>query len=121
MALSGADSCFILVDCAQYSRVSDAGVYQYSYMSTLLEEGNLNIPKPTFIMSGSDNELSYLVVGHEASPLKTCYIMKPSSARTINAKRRIYNYRHSRAHRAVECAFGILASNFEIFQRPKRV
>ena len=36
-------------------------------------------------------------------------------------KRRIYTYRHSNARRAAECAFGILASNVEIFQRPMRV
>ncbi|GFO18302.1 hypothetical protein PoB_004480700 [Plakobranchus ocellatus] len=47
--------------------------------------------------------------------------MKPFAARNLNAKRRIYNYRHSRARRTVEYAFGILASKFEIFQRPMRV
>ncbi|GFN87783.1 hypothetical protein PoB_001428900 [Plakobranchus ocellatus] len=30
-------------------------------------------------------------------------------------------YRHSRARRTVEYAFGILASKFKIFQRPMRV
>lgn len=119
MALSDADSCFILVDCGQYGRVSDAGVYQSSNMSTILEEGHL-IPEQTFKINGSEIEIPYMVIGDEAFPLKT-YLMKPFAARTLNEKRRIYNYRHSRARRAVECAFGILASKFEIFQRPMRV
>ncbi|KAK3773153.1 hypothetical protein RRG08_013740 [Elysia crispata] len=113
-------SCFILVDCGQCGRVSDAGVYQSSHMSTVLEEGNLNIPKQAFKINGSDIEVPYMVIGDEAFPLKT-YLMKPFSARTLNEKRRIYNYKHSRARLSVECTFGILARKFEIFQRPMRV
>ncbi|KAK6181811.1 hypothetical protein SNE40_009594 [Patella caerulea] len=37
MALSDADSCFTLVDCGQYRRVSDAGVFQASRISQLLD------------------------------------------------------------------------------------
>ncbi|KAK3775105.1 hypothetical protein RRG08_048314 [Elysia crispata] len=120
MALSDADSCFILVDCGHYGRVSDAGVYQSSHMSTLLEEGNLNIPKQAFKINGSVIEVPYMVIGDEAFPLKT-YLMKPFAVRTLNEKRRIYDYRHSRARRLVECTLGILTRKFEIFQRPMRV
>lgn len=45
MALSDADSCFTLVDCGQYGRVSDAGVFQNSVISDLLERNQLNIQR----------------------------------------------------------------------------
>lgn len=61
-----------------------------------------------------------MIVGDEAFPLYT-YLMKPFAARTLNEKRVMYNYRHSRARRTVECAFGILASKFEVFKQPMRV
>lgn len=49
MALSDADSCFTLVDCCQYGRISDACVYSSSsHLSVLLEEGKLNIPPSNF-------------------------------------------------------------------------
>ncbi|KAK3773806.1 hypothetical protein RRG08_011014 [Elysia crispata] len=120
MALSDADSCFILVDCGQYGRISDAGVYNISRISTLLEEKQLDIPTATFKISGSDIDIPFMIIGDEAFPLKP-YLMKPFAARTLNAKRRLYNYRHSRARRAVECAFGIMSRKFEVFQRPMRV
>lgn len=120
MALCDADSCFTIVDCGQYGRISDAGVYDASHLSVLLEENKLNIPQQKFKLSGSDVDVPFLIIGDEAFPLKP-YLMKPFSARTLNAKKRIYNYRHSRARRSVECAFGILACKFEIFQRPMRV
>ncbi|GFO22266.1 hypothetical protein PoB_004877100 [Plakobranchus ocellatus] len=88
-------------------------------MSTILGEGHF-IPEQTFKINGSEIEIPYMVIGDKAFPVKT-YLMKPFAARTLNAKRRIYNCRHPRARRAVECAFGILASKFEFFQRPMQV
>ncbi|XP_064624570.1 uncharacterized protein LOC135486037 [Lineus longissimus] len=120
MALSDADSCFTIVDCGQYGRVSDAGVYQASQISQLLQENRLNIPEDNVIVSTSDHYIPYVIVGDEAFPLKS-YLMRPFAARTLDRHRRIYNYRHSRARRTVECTFGILARKFEIFQRPMRL
>lgn len=120
MAVSDADSCFILVDCGQYGRISDAGVYQTSKFSKLLEEGKLNIPTAGFKVNTTERTIPFMILGDEAFPLKT-YLMKPYAARTLDPEKRIYNYRHSRARRTVECTFGILARKFEIFQRPLRV
>ena len=120
MALSDADSCFTLIDCGQYGRISDSGVFEASKMSRMLENGDLRIPDTKFAVDGSDTELQHMIIGDEAFPLKP-YLMKPYPARVLDRTRRIYNYRHSRARRAVECAFGILASKFEIFQRPMRI
>ncbi|GFR76285.1 protein ANTAGONIST OF LIKE HETEROCHROMATIN PROTEIN 1 [Elysia marginata] len=120
MAVSDADSCFILVDCGQYGRISDAGVYRTSQISKLLKEGKLNIPTSEFKVNSTRKTIPFMIVGDEAFPLKT-YLLKPYAAKTLDQEKRIYNYRHSRARRTVECAFGILAKKFEIFQRPLRV
>ena len=96
------------LDCGQYGRACDAGVFQNSVISDLLERNQLNIPKAYFKINTSDEQIPFMIVGDEAFPLKT-YLMRPFAARTLNDDRRIYNYRHSRARRSVECAFGILA------------
>ncbi|XP_041379131.1 protein ALP1-like [Gigantopelta aegis] len=120
MALGDADSCFILLDCGQYGRISDAGVYKTSHILKLLEQGKLNIPTAAFNVDSTERTIPFMIVGDEAFPLKP-YLMKPYAARTLDQEKRIYNCQHSRARRTVECAFGILAKKFEIFQRPMRV
>lgn len=44
--------------------------------------------------------------------------MKTYSQHDLTNKRRIFNYRLSRARRVVENVFGILASRFGVFQKP---
>lgn len=44
--------------------------------------------------------------------------MKPYSQYDLTNKRCIFNYRLSRVYRVIENIFGILASRFEIFQKP---
>ena len=116
MALSDADSFFIAIDCGEYGRLCDAGVYDKSILSTLLSEGTFNIPTDVIRFPDSDVNIPYVIVGDEAFPLKP-YLMKPFSSKQLNDETRIYNYRHSRARRIVECAFGILSAKFAIFQR----
>lgn len=47
--------------------------------------------------------------------------MRPYSERYIETKKKIFNYRLSRARRFVECGFGILASKWTIFHKPINV
>ncbi|XP_064609451.1 uncharacterized protein LOC135473529 [Liolophura sinensis] len=70
LALSDADSCFTLVDCGQYGRVSDAGVFQASRISQLLDQERLNIPDESFMVSTTEKRIPFQVVGDEAFPLK---------------------------------------------------
>lgn len=44
--------------------------------------------------------------------------MRPFSGKVLSDKKRIFNYRLSRARRHVECAFGILSNKWKIFNKP---
>ncbi len=57
-------------------------------------------------------------VGH--LPLRND-IMKPYSQARLTNKKRIFNYRLSRARRIVENAFGILSNRFRVFMTPMRL
>jgi hypothetical protein len=57
------------------------------------------------------------MLGDEAFPLKQ-FLMRPYPNRGLDDRKRIYNYRHSRARRIIENAFGIMASRWRIFRKP---
>src|SRR5437667_358194 len=59
----------------------------------------------------------HYIIGDAAFPLKS-WLMKPFSATANNGTKRIFNYRHSRARRSVESAFGIFSSRFRLFYKP---
>ena len=53
-------------------------------------------------------------MGDEAFPLQQ-HVMRPYPGRQCSLDQEAYNYRHSRARRIVECAFGILATRWRVF------
>ena len=59
----------------------------------------------------------YVIIADDAFPLMQ-YILKPYSQTGLTRKRRIFNYRLSRARRVVENAFGSLANRFRVFMTP---
>nr|CAI5819941.1 unnamed protein product [Callosobruchus analis] len=101
MALVDANYKFTLVDVGAYGRSSDGGTFERSEMGKKILE-----------------QFPYVIVADEAFPLKT-YLMRPYSKAAITSdEEKIYNYRHSRARRVVENAFGILAGRWRIFLKP---
>ena len=71
--------------------------------------------------------LPYVILGDQGYPLKK-YLMRPYATGNEPVPReiQIYNYRHSRARRTLECAFGILVSKWrclktELQVEPERV
>ncbi|GFO27768.1 protein antagonist of like heterochromatin protein 1 [Plakobranchus ocellatus] len=104
---------FISVDFGDFERHSDGGVLKHSSFGRALYSNSLPIPLDESIC-GSD-PLPYVLLGDEAYPLLR-NIMRPFSRRGLDNVRRIYNYRHSRARRAIECAFGVLAEKWSVLK-----
>lgn len=72
------------------------------------------MPKGTANLPGSNLKTFGYFVADDAFRLSN-RIMKPYSGKNLSDKKKICNYRFSRARRTVESAFGILANKWRIF------
>lgn len=80
-----------------------------------MKNGTLNF-SPPITVPGTQYNLPYVFLGDEAFPLLE-NLHKPYSQKNgLTKEQRIYNYRHCRARRVVENAFGILATRFRVFR-----
>ncbi|XP_049513040.1 uncharacterized protein LOC125940654 [Dermacentor silvarum] len=115
MAVCDSAYKFLYVEVGRSGGESDGGVFGRSTLCKALETGKLGIPQPTAIPGG--HVAPYVILGDEAFPLKE-YLMRPYPRRYIKTdSERIYNYRHARARRVIENAFGILTSRWRILRR----
>ena len=117
LALCDANYCFTLVDIGQYGSNNDSGVLSQSEMGKKFELEEMNLPSPSHQPGCSFDPLPYFIVGDEIFPLKK-WLMRPYPGKSITEEQSIYNYRHSRARRVIENAFGILACRWRIFNTP---
>lgn len=116
LALADANCCFTVVDIGAEGRRSDGGIFQNSELKHQLENNYFKLPKARLI-SKDGPVLPYIIVADEAFAL-TAYMLRPYPRSNLNIKTRVFNYRLSRARRIIECAFGILALRWRIYQRP---
>lgn len=97
---------FTFIDIGSYGSISDGGIFAKSSLQKALEGNLLHQP------DGS------VILGDEAFPLKP-YLMKPYPRRNqLTLAQKVFNYRHCRARRVVENAFGIMSSRFRVFRSP---
>ncbi|XP_060868206.1 uncharacterized protein LOC132943287 [Metopolophium dirhodum] len=115
MALVDANYMFTYVDIGFQGRISDGGVFKNTSLWTTLEKNQLKLPLDT-PLSNKNELVTYVFVGDNAFTLGT-HMMKPySGVFEKGNKKRVYNYRLSRARRVVENVFGILSSVFRVFR-----
>lgn len=115
-AVVDAEGKFLVVDVGEAGRNNDGGVFMDSSFGKAFNSQKLNLPKPRKLGRAQDVYFPYVFVADDAYGLHK-HLMKPfSRSSNLNAMRKIYNYRHSRARRIVECAFGMMAKKFRIFE-----
>ena len=119
MAICDANYCFTMFDVGQFGSNNDSGVLANSSMGMHFDSDTLNVPKERFL-NENIGTLPYFLVGDEIFPLKT-WLMRPYPGGDLKCeKKKVYNYRMSRARRVIENAFGILCARWRIFHKPIR-
>lgn len=114
MACSDADGNFIMIETGYAGRNSDGGVFKASKMGRWLQRGGLDLPEPQALpFDEKEMKFPFYFVADEAFPLQK-YLMRPFPKRTLNNRKRVYNYRLSRARRSVECSFGMMTNKFQV-------
>lgn len=108
---------FLAVDVGSLGKESDAGIFAKSPIGKIINEAR-NFPSP-HAMPGTGINLPYVALGDEAFKLTTSLMRPyPQNQAKDNKAYRIYNYRHCRARRTVENAFGLISQVFRIFYTP---
>uniref|UniRef100_A0A8C9XKI1 DDE Tnp4 domain-containing protein n=1 Tax=Sander lucioperca TaxID=283035 RepID=A0A8C9XKI1_SANLU len=118
LALVDAHYRFRCIHVGDFGRTSDGGVYAGSDFGMGMENNTqLHVPPSTSLPGAAHlGDVPHVMVGDAAFPLKP-YLMRPYPGQNLIHRKRIFNYRLSRARMVVENAFGILASRWRIFHR----
>ena len=119
LALVDADYKFMWVDVGSDGSCSDAGIFNETKLYNDFDTGSQGLPT-TDPLPGENSPFPYFILGDNAFSLKT-WLMNPYSHRNKTHDELIFNYRHSRGRRVVECTFGIFAQRFRCFLRPLEV
>ncbi|XP_044133682.1 protein ALP1-like [Bufo gargarizans] len=116
-AVCDANYSFRYIDVGSYGSSSDSAVFGHSEFGQLLSSNGLDLPGNTTLPGTSYPSMPFVFVGDEAFGLGE-HLMRPYSSRNLCIKRRVFNYRLTRARRVVECAFGILANKWRVLHSP---
>ncbi|XP_053660387.1 uncharacterized protein LOC128709417 [Anopheles marshallii] len=78
----------------------------------------MNIPVPEILNLPYSIEVPYFFLGDQAFAMKEYCLRTYGGMHPAESMERNFNYRHSRARRTVESAFGILAKVFRVLAKP---
>ena len=87
--VADSESRFIFVDRGASGKRSDGGTFSASSLCHFLEDVVSASPKPVSF-EGSGTEMSFVILGDEACPLKT-YLMKPFARKDLSYEERVFN------------------------------
>ncbi|KAM4043720.1 uncharacterized protein ACNLHF_013985 [Anomaloglossus baeobatrachus] len=117
LAIADTNYNFVAVDIGAYGRTGDSRIFNNSVMGQRLRSNDLSVPPPRLLPGTSDTQAPFVIVGDEAFQLRR-EVLRPYPLRVLDNRRRIFNYRLTRARRVVECAFGILTSKWRVMITP---
>lgn len=120
LAVCDAEYNFVAVNVGADGKEGDSTIFKDSTFYRALINHELNIPAERPISQTSHVPFPFVLVGDEAFQLSD-HLMRPYGGTNLTMKKKIFNYRLSRARRYIECTFGILVNKWRIFHRPLNV
>ncbi|KAM3966299.1 LOW QUALITY PROTEIN: uncharacterized protein ACR2FA_012601 [Aphomia sociella] len=115
MVIVDANYEFLLIYFGTNGRFSDGGILQKNTkFFEMLQDNKIELPNNE-VVRNSSTSLPYVFVANDAFPLRTDMLKPFRQADLHSRKRKIFNYRLSRARHIVVNTFGILASWFRIY------
>ncbi|KAM5180789.1 uncharacterized protein ACMZJ9_001350 [Mantella aurantiaca] len=117
MAIADANCHFLAIDMGSYGSAADSTVFQYSVLHQIFLQEQSDIPEPHPLSGMTEPLMPMVFVADEAFSISN-HLMRPYSSRSLNATRTNFNCQLSRAHRMVECTFGIFANNWRVLHTP---
>uniref|UniRef100_A0AAG5DNT5 DDE Tnp4 domain-containing protein n=1 Tax=Anopheles atroparvus TaxID=41427 RepID=A0AAG5DNT5_ANOAO len=109
---------FMYVDVGCAGSISDGGgILAKSSIFNNLENGTLNIPEATILRPPYEVSVPYMLLGDNTFELSNYMLTPFEGATTRNSPESVFNYRHGRARRTVENAFGILTNVFGVLHK----
>jgi len=114
LAVCDSNYCLRVIDIGSYGKESDSNILKRSTFGKQLYSGKVNFP-PDNQLPGDKNgdPQPFVLVGDEAFALSK-NLLRPFPGRSLNDRRRIFNYRLSRARQYIECTFGILTNKWRV-------
>lgn len=117
LAICDAKCNFIIIDVGAYGREGDSSIFRNSNFYNRLTAKQLDLPTgkplPSEDIQNSGSPVPFVFLGDAAFGLST-HVMRPYPEKNLTVEKRIYNYRHCRARRIVECSFGILSNKWRV-------
>lgn len=105
---------FTTIDVGGFGKQSDGGTFRTSDIYEMIKNNDLQLPYKCLPLSNIQTPL--VLLGDDAYPLMP-NLMKPYNEANLLPDEEMYNKRHSRARKSVECAFGILYAKWRIFSK----
>lgn len=117
MAVADANYYFTAIDVGAYGREGDPTIFNKSNFGQRLKNNELDLPPDSQLPVPTNCDtgpcVPYVLLGDEAFGLSK-HVMRPYPSKKLTHEKRIYNYRHCRGRRVVECSFGILSNKWRV-------
>ena len=84
-------------------------------MGKLLNNGTLQLPAPK-TLPNSNIICPHFLLGDNGFGAKPFLIIPFTRNENLTLAKKVFNYRHSRARRIIECSFGLLTQKWRVFQ-----
>ncbi|CAK1587386.1 unnamed protein product [Parnassius mnemosyne] len=119
LAMCDANYCFTYINIGSCGKNSDSTIFQESSLFRKLQNNTLRLPGVKHLL-GTNITLPHIIVGDGAFGISN-HVMRPYVRSNMTHKKKVFNYRLSRARRYIESTFGIMSNKFRVFHTPMSV